>query len=167
MNTLWQRGAFKQRGSVAVDMAFVLPVLATFVFIPLFFARAFWYYSLAQRAAIDAARFLSTVTQAEMRTPASGAGQARIAASAAWIVQAQTAAAAPALDTPRIAIACGTMRDNGIASYGSCGGAIPDTVRVQLDLHVVDRLVPARAAAFFGDDGLRPQTSVTMRYTGE
>ncbi|MDT1837773.1 pilus assembly protein, partial [Acinetobacter baumannii] len=43
----------KERGSAAVEAAIVLPALILFLAVPLFLARIFWYYSVAEKAAHD------------------------------------------------------------------------------------------------------------------
>ena len=59
-----------QRGIAAVEMAIVLMALVAFLTMPVFFARYFWCYSVAQKAAQDAARFMSTVPLVEIKSAA-------------------------------------------------------------------------------------------------
>ena len=54
-----QRGARRQRGIAAVELALVLPVLFILVMFPLYLGRVYWHYTAIQYAAQDAARYLS------------------------------------------------------------------------------------------------------------
>ena len=74
-------------GSVAVEMAIILPIFLTLLAGPLFIARLAWMYSAGQKAAHDATRFLATASQADLRTAGTGFNEARVAGLARWIAQ--------------------------------------------------------------------------------
>jgi hypothetical protein len=58
-----------ERGAVAVEAAFVLGILATFLALPsIFLAIYFYTYTAAQKAIHDAALYLSTAPKMEMTT---------------------------------------------------------------------------------------------------
>lgn len=64
-----QRGARRQRGIAAVELALVMPVLFVLVMFPLYLGRVYWHYTAIQYAAQDAARYLSKVPVSEFQTP--------------------------------------------------------------------------------------------------
>lgn len=57
-----------QRGIAAIELALALPVLIAMLFVPLFYGRYFWYYSVAQKAAQDSARFMATARTTEVKS---------------------------------------------------------------------------------------------------
>lgn len=146
------RSGRRARGAVAVEMALVLPLLVLLVTTLIFFARFFWYYSVMQKSAHDAARFLSTASQVEMRT--TGAPIALVARS---IADAGTAVLVPAVDAMAIDVQC---------NFSTCGFAVPTTVRVVIQTRMRDTIFGPLTSAFYGEDGLLLVADVTMRYAG-
>lgn len=59
-------GKRRQKGVAAVEFAVILPVLVTLLFVPVFFARVFMHYSVAEKAAHSAALYLSSIPRMEM-----------------------------------------------------------------------------------------------------
>jgi Flp pilus assembly protein TadG len=58
-----------QRGAIAIEAAFVLPILIVFVLFPsLYWTYYFYQYSAAQKAVHDAGLYLSTASKVEMTT---------------------------------------------------------------------------------------------------
>jgi cbb3-type cytochrome oxidase subunit 3 len=148
-------------------MAAILPILLLILTVPVFYARVFWYYSAAEKAAHDAARFLSSATQAEMRTLGDGGGEARVAAIARWIADTETEALRPVMSPRWIYVQCGTpVGTGGYIDYGNCGNVVPVMVRVYFDMTMYDDIFGEFTAAFYPEDGLRMKTDVTMRYAG-
>jgi hypothetical protein len=70
MRTLLRQPPRRSRGVAAVELAIllatILPVLLAGV---LLFGRYFWYYTVAQKAALDAATFLAAASPADFKTP--------------------------------------------------------------------------------------------------
>lgn len=62
-----------QRGVAAVELAIILPILVVLLALPFYFGRLFWHYTVAEKAAHDAALYLSSIPVTEMKS------QARIA----------------------------------------------------------------------------------------
>lgn len=117
-----------QRGIAAVELALILPVFLILLTLPLFFGRVFWHYSVVQRAANDAARYLSAIPLSEIknssRTP-------NVVAVANAIVQSEVAELAAGPDPILVTVLCD--------SIGQCGGyAIPATVTVTIQLQMSD-----------------------------
>lgn len=117
----------RQRGIAPVELALILPVLLILLVFPLFFGRLFWHYSVMERAAQDAARYLSAIPLNEMKNTARTPALAAIARS---IVDAELAELAPGPDTILVTIGCDTLQ---------CGGfAAPTTVNVGIQLQLTD-----------------------------
>jgi Flp pilus assembly pilin Flp len=69
MRTSLRQLPFRSRGAAAVELAIllatILPVLLAGV---LLFGRYFWYYTVAQKAALNAATFLAAASPADFKT---------------------------------------------------------------------------------------------------
>lgn len=152
--TLFRRRT--ETGNIAVETVLCLPILLLFLVAPLFLARAFWSYSVAQKAAHDAARFLANATQLEM-VPGAGTGDAPIALLARGIADAELDDIKPALERYTISALC----DGDV-----CGLAVPQTVRVSVRLSLRDDVFSAFTTELFGEDPLLLEARVTMRYVG-
>lgn len=146
-----------ERGSIAIEMAVVIGVMITLLTVPVFFARVFWYYSVAQKAAHDAARFLSTASQAELRTPGAGNTPSQVARIAWEIADTETAVLNSVMDPKFIDVQC---------NFGTCGAGVPATVRVFIQMRMRDDMFAPYTSAFYGQDGLLLTADVTMRYAG-
>jgi Flp pilus assembly protein TadG len=148
----------RRKGGAAVEMAIVLPLLVLFLAVPLFFGRVFWYYSVAQKAAHDAARFLSATTQTEIRGSGSG-GEAPVAALARAIAVSELNGIRAGLDGWTITVLC---------DFNTCGMALPETVRVSVWITVRDGIFGSITSQYYGEDGygLLLKADVTMRYVG-
>ena len=144
-------------GSVAVECAVFLPILLLTLAVPLFFARVFWYYNVAEKAAHDAARFLSAATQAEIKAQGSGFSEPPIAGVARSIAMAELEEITPGLDGLRVDVQC---------DGGPCGIIVPQTVRAFVRIQMRDWIFPAFSSAYYGDEGVILVTDVTMRYAG-
>jgi Flp pilus assembly protein TadG len=149
-----------ERGSIAMEAALVLPILILFLAVPLFFARVLWYYSVAQKAAHDATRFLATATNVEMMTLGADDGDAPVAALAKSIVLAETDEIRPVLDARTIVVQC---------DLSQCGWAVPQTVRVQVRMRVSDNILGAITDDFYmvNGQGYNLTADVTMGYAGK
>jgi Flp pilus assembly protein TadG len=68
MNRLLPDVRRNERGSVAVEFAVLLPtILIPLLAAALFFGRFFWHYTVAEKAAQDAARFVAAASPTEMK----------------------------------------------------------------------------------------------------
>jgi Flp pilus assembly protein TadG len=145
----------RQRGAAAVELALIIPILLVLLSFPLFFARYFWHYTVAQKAAQDAARYLSTVSHVEMRV---GKLAQAAAAVASDIATAELAELNPGPNPPQVVIQCGTVPCLGVG-----GTALPQTVRVQVSMDMFDDIF---GAVDTGQYGMRISADVVMRYVG-
>jgi Flp pilus assembly protein TadG len=146
-----------EQGSVAVEMAFVLPVLILFLAVPLFLARIFWYYSVAEKAAHDGARFLAQATRLEIQA-STGGDEPGVSGLARAIANAELDGIRPALVGAAAASQCDGIPCNGLS--------IPSMVRVVVQIRVHDGILGPITDQYFGQDGLLLTADVTMRYAG-
>jgi hypothetical protein len=146
-----------EKGSAAVEMAIVLPVFILLLVVPFFFARVFWFYSVGQKAAHDAARFLSTATQAEMRTPGGGFSEAKVAAIARWIAQEELSEILPYTEGILIEVQCNS---------GACGLSVPQTVHVGVQIGLRDTVLGTLTESYLQSTDMVLNGNVTMRYVG-
>uniref|UniRef100_UPI0025888B78 TadE/TadG family type IV pilus assembly protein n=1 Tax=uncultured Massilia sp. TaxID=169973 RepID=UPI0025888B78 len=149
MNTFFlRRHRRKQRGGVAIEAAILLPVIILFLAVPLFLARIFWYYSVAEKAAHDGARFLSQVSRVEIQA-SSGGAEPGVAALAKAIVNAELAEIRPGLVGATPSVLCDGLM---------CGGlSVPSMVRVAVQIRVRDDIFGFVTDPFFGEDGRQQQ----------
>ncbi|MGJ9419605.1 TadE family protein [Massilia sp. CMS3.1] len=152
---LFRRAA---NGSVAVEMAIILPLFILVLVVPFFLARLFWFYSVGQKAAHDATRFLSTATQAEMRTPGGGFNEARVAAIARWIAQEELQEILPFTEGILIDVQCNTS---------ACGANVPEVVRVGVQISLHDNFFGSITSSYLGNTDMVLVGDVTMRYVGD
>lgn len=144
----------REAGVVAIELSFLLPILITFLFLPVFYARCLWHYTVAQKAAQDAARYLSTVPRAEMMssTLAEEAGEL-----AEEITRREIAELSPSSNITGPTAFCDAENCGELAD-----GTVPRTVRVRLTFTMSDPL----GLVDFGWYGLRITANHTMRYAG-
>jgi hypothetical protein len=145
------------RGSVAIEMAVILPLMLALLSVPLFYARVFWFYSVAQKAAHDSARYMTSVTQAEMRTPGTGFGEPKVVAVGRWIAQQELTELVPLTDGIPIDIQC---------EPGPCGAKVPQTVRVKVAIVLHDMLLDSMTSDIVGSTDAVLVGDVTMAYAG-
>lgn len=120
-------GARRQRGLAAVELAFIMPIFLLLLALPLYFGRVFWHYTVAQKAAHDAARYMSSVSLSELKDPTR---IAHVVALATDIVTAETAELNPGTYPPSITVLC-----DGLACAGF---TTPATVTVGVQLYMDD-----------------------------
>jgi len=144
----------RQGGAAAVEAAIVMVLLVTFLTFPVFYARIFWHYTVANKAAQDAARYLSTVSAREMasRTLSKAAGDLAIE-----IARTEIAELGPETRMDAIVVYC------GVAPCGSNAGITPSTVKVTVTLHIFDTFF---GVVDTGRDGWTLTADVTLPYVG-
>ncbi|WP_312520397.1 TadE/TadG family type IV pilus assembly protein [Massilia sp.] len=154
------------QGAVAVEMALVISFFTMLLTLLLFWAQVFWYYTMAHKAAHDAARFLSRASPAEMQTLGAGGAEAPVAGVARWIVDSEIGALRPVMQPFWIYIECGTRSATGGTAFGNCGSRIPEFVRVRMELGFNESLLPDMLFGYFGQNDFTLQPDVAMRYVG-
>jgi hypothetical protein len=150
----------KQRGVAALEFAFILPFLVLLLAVTLFFGRLFWHYTVAQKAAHDAAVILANATKLEIGTTKSDLGDVEVANLAKAVAAEEIAELNPGGTRPRIDVVCGY-------SGGPCvGAAVPGQVGVLITIRVLDIFLGGLTEEFGGRDGLLLTVDVRMPYVG-
>lgn len=144
----------REHGAAAVELAFVLPILIVLLSFPYFYSRCFWHYTAAQKAAQDAARYLSMVPAAEMRSPELALAATNIAVE---IARRELAELAPGTTIKQPQAKCDGL------DCGSIPGAVPEKVRVFINFGMVDNIF---GVVDTGRYGLLITADVTLRYVG-
>lgn len=146
-----QRGARRQRGIAAVELALVMPVLFVLVMFPLYLGRVYWHYTAIQYAAQDAARYLSKVPVSEFQTPRVVA----MTAAASAIAAQDLAELAPGYAPYMIALEC---------SGGPCTGGSTRPTSVNVKIRVV--MEDIFFSNYTGTTDLTLTADVTYPYVG-
>lgn len=155
MSPIYRPTKRRQSGVAAVEFALVLPVLVLLLTLPLFFGRCFWHYTVLQKAAHDAARFMATVPIADIKNPTRAMDAAALAK---FIATEETAELRPGGMYPvSIDIFC---------DAGSCNFGQPVKVRALVRIRMFDTVFGQYTWPFIGDDGLVLEADVSMRYVG-
>jgi hypothetical protein len=123
--------ARRQRGIAALELALAMPIFVLLLTFPLFLGRAFWHYTVIERAAHDAARYLSSIPLNEMQN-STRAGA--VTAVAKEIVDAEIAEFNTGTSPPGTSVLCGASLCFGFSA--------PATVRIIIDMGMVDPLFP-------------------------
>ena len=144
-----------QRGVAAIELALILPVLLTLLAFPLLFGRIFWHYTVAQKAAHDAATYLSTVPLIEMKSTTRTAYAVAVTQD---ILNAELSGLNPGPNAPATTILCGAVSCNGFS--------VPTTVRVEVQISMIDTIFGDITWRITGDSGLLLTADVTMPYVG-
>jgi len=127
MKTRAAHAAPRQRGIAALELALVLPIFLVMLAFPLYLGRVLWHYTVIERAAQDAARYLSTIPVSEIKNTALAPAVAAVANN---IISAEIAELAPGIEPPSVNVTC---------DGGACVGfAVPLTVTVNIQLQMDD-----------------------------
>lgn len=135
MSALIRKPSLRSQGSIAVECAIVLPVLLLLISSMLFFARVFWCYTVAQKAAHDGARFLATTTLREI-TPSSTGSDVPVALVAEQIARDEVAELNPGAGIG-VEVLC--YQGTPTPYWGHCFGIdVPKDVLVRVTVPVMD-----------------------------
>lgn len=143
----------RQRGVAAVEFALVFPILLVTLAPLMLYARYMWHYTVAQKAAQDAARYMSTVSAAEMKSRTL-AGDAK--SIAIEIARREVAELSPGEDMVDADVICDTN------TCGFKSGTVPKAVTVSVAFHMFDTFFNS----YLGPYGMPVEANVTMRYAG-
>jgi Flp pilus assembly protein TadG len=145
----------RQTGVAAIELAILMPIILVFLTIPFFYARCFWHYTAAQKAAQNATLYLSSVSAAEMRSNVLAKAAGDVAVE---IAKKQIAELAPG---SRIAIPQAYCDD--VLCGDKTAGTLPTTVHVNLTFNMFDDFFNAVDA---GRYGIPITANFRMRYVG-
>lgn len=161
------RKSKRQRGAVAVEAAIVIPVLLIVMAVPLYLARFFWHYTTAQKAAHDAALYLSRVSQIEMKTIVPSTGEVAAASLARQIAAMEMSELNTGNNPPNPQVLCGYPVNATTTSWAPCDGlTIPTTVKVSVRMYVTDPFFSNFTSYYAGDGGLFIWAEAPMQYVG-
>lgn len=144
----------RQRGAAAVEFAVLLPCLAIALAPLILCARFMWHYTVAQKAAQDAARYMATVPAVEMRSRVLAA---RAAAVAVEIARRELADLAPGEELADADVQC----DSRVCGFRT--GTVPSTVEVGLFFNMHDPIFNT----YLGQWGLPIEVVVIEPYVGK
>ena len=145
----------KQAGVAAVEFAIILPVIVILITFPIFFARLFMHYSVAQKAAHDAAIYLSNIPLAEMSDYDRSLDAADVAAA---IATEELAELRPGKGKKAvIQVQC---------DGGPCGTATPVDITVHVRMRMYDDLFNYWTWDAVGSAGIQLNAQATARYVG-
>ena len=144
-----------QRGVAAVEMAFILPVLIILLTFPIFFGRVFMHYTVAQKAAHDAARYLSSIPLVEMTDQTRSGSAASIARQ---IADAELAELHPG---HRSHIYVDVLCD-GL----TCGFSTPTLITVSVRMRMFDDFFNNFTWEAVGNNGIPLEATISVPYSG-
>jgi hypothetical protein len=151
------------KGSVAVECAIVLPMLVFLISGMLFFARVFWCYTVAQKAAHDAARFLATATPREIKPTLTG-NDVPIALVAQQIARDEVADLNPG---GGIGVEVLCYVGEPAAYWGHCFGFdVPTKVLVRVTIPVTDPFFDPFTSMFTNGEPIILRTVMAADYVG-
>lgn len=103
------------RGGVVIEFAFMLPIFIVLLSSLVFLGRIFWHYTVAEKAARDAAAFLARVSIEEIRAPSTGI-EVPIAALARAMVWEEIAQLDPGDSSPGVNVLCDGVFCDGLST---------------------------------------------------
>lgn len=147
----------RQQGIAAVEFALFGLILAVLLTFPVIFSRYLMHYTVAQKAARDAAVYFSRLPLADLKSH-----DLTMAASALGndMMAAQTPSLRPGgpNNTIDIYITC----DNG-----PCGDGPPEFIEAHVRMRMYDDFFKKTTTRLIGKDGIRLRGSARMRYIGQ
>jgi hypothetical protein len=143
----------RQRGAAAVELALTLPVLMILLGYIVFYGRVLYNYEVAQKAAHDAARYLSSAAAVNMRSTAQVGNEVAVTQA---IANAELAGLNPGPGNgPFVFIQC-----DGVQCLGM---SLPVTVKVEIQILVRNDIF-GYYMPYTGDSWLQARS--VMRYVG-
>ncbi|WP_432377608.1 TadE family protein [Duganella sp. P38] len=146
--------SLKCRGIATIELALALPVILMVLMFLLLAGSLHYKYEVAQKAARNASRYLSSVSKLDMKNPAQIGYHTALARA---MIESELSAVSSTPYPPTITIICG-------AAY--CDGySLPATVTVTIRILAVDTLFGGFTSNWIGGDFLLV-SSATMAYAG-
>ena len=149
------RGRRDQRGIAALEFAVILPVLVGIMAALFLFGRFCWHYTVAQKAAHDAALYLSSVPLIDMKSRTRAEAAMSLART---IALAETSELSPGPSGMTVMISCDSWPCDGVV--------VPTTIRVGIRMRVVDGIFNAFTDDYAGEEGMLLTADVSMLYVG-
>lgn len=151
-----------QRGSVAIEaaltMGFILIPLLCFV---LFFGRYFWYYTIAQKTAHDAALYLATAPLADTTSKQASEIAEMIINDGLGDIDQTTRS-----ESGYATYCLFATPYPGVVSPSLCSDGRPVAVKAQISMKVSDPFLSPITSSVIGYEGLPIKAGVTLPYVG-
>lgn len=142
-----------QRGAAAVEFAIITPFLIIALAPFVLYARYMWHYTVAHKAAQDAARYMSTVSVSEMQSRSLTIQAREVAVE---IARRELSELAPGEEFPDPDVLC------DIATCGQRSGTLPSTITVFLTFNMHDPIFNI----YLGPRGKLFEITVAVPYVG-
>ncbi len=146
----------RQRGVAAVEFAIILPLLLTLMAFPIFFSRVLVHYSVAQKAARDAAMYFATIPLIEMKDNSRALSAKDMAEE---IVAAEIAELRPGIGE-RVTV-------DVLCDGGPCGSRRPEEISVELRMRMFDDYFYYLTWPIISSEGIEITSKFTMKYLGK
>lgn len=151
-----KRAPARSRGMALMEFVIIFPILVTLIAFPIFLGRVFMHYSVAQKAAHDAALLLARIPQSEVRTEQFFKANINVTKS---VAEAELAELSPGSgNSVYVTVLC---------DENQCGPAVPSFVRVTVQMSMRDDYFYSLTSALYGDKGLLITGEMTMPYIGK
>ncbi|WP_426211534.1 TadE/TadG family type IV pilus assembly protein [Massilia sp. TWP1-3-3] len=145
----------RQAGVAAIEFGIILPVLLLLLALPIFISRVLMHYSVAQKAAHDAALYLARVPAYEVWNQSMFGANVAIAKEIATI---ELAELRPGMDSPvYVGVSC-----NGFP----CGPQQPKNIRVTVQMLMFDEFFSDSTWRIVGDQGVLVTAEMNVPYVG-
>ena len=144
-----------QAGVAATELAIILPVMIALIAFPLFFGRVYMHYSVAQKAAHNAATYLAKLPLIEMQDVAKSA-------AATTLTQDLIDSTVDELQPGNQGVVVTQVQ----CDDGPCGSGVPTTVTVHVRVRMYDEFFNYFTGPVVGDEGVHLKAKVTMKYVG-
>jgi len=165
MKNVLSRIPASERGIAAIELVGVfIPVLFLLLVAALLFGRCFWHYTVAEKAAHDAARFLATARPTELKVQAAS-GEPPIVAAAKALAEAELAELNPGSGPPYVYAFCDDHPCTPVKT-----APLPSTVSIWVTMSVEDPFF-SPISSWFTPDGsaiaLQIDATGTFAYVGK
>jgi Flp pilus assembly protein TadG len=160
MNRLPPQLRRNESGSVAIEFAAVFAtILIPLLVAALFFGRFFWHYTVAEKAAHDAARFLASASPTELKTQCQNPYyDACVVSAARALARTEIAELSPGSTIPQVSVECDDQ-----TCLVDKKSALPKVVNVYVRMTVEDPFLTSLSSAFSGDGS---EISIQIDATG-
>lgn len=142
-----------QRGAAAVEFAIMMPILAVLLAPTILYARYMWHYTVAHKAAQDAARYMSTVSVTEMRSRTLATHAKEVAVE---IARRELLELAPGEEYPDAEVQCDGVQ------CGHRSGSVPANIKVFVGFNMRDPIFHT----YLGEWGTAMEVTVEVPYFG-
>lgn len=138
-----------ENGSVAIEfVAVFITIFLPLLVGALFFGRFFWHYTVAEKAAHDAARFLASASPTELQTQCQNPYyDACVVSAARALARAEISELNPGSSFPQVFVECG---DKGCLVAKK--SPLPTVINVYINMTVEDPIFTEMSSMFTGDN---------------